>query len=141
MFNRDAFKSHLEWAESLELLPYKDSVGKLTIGVGRNLDDRGISRAEAMYLLANDIDIVLKDCRRLAYWDALHPDRQLVVADMVFNLGLPKFLRFKRLNGALEIHDYVLAAHEMQDSKWYKQVGRRAKKLVAVMASGEWKDG
>ena len=123
----DAFEKHLVWAEAEKLFPYRCSAGKLTIGVGRNLDDRGITKEESRFLLANDIAIVLKDCSNLDYWDLLDPVRQLVVADMVFNLGYSRFLQF-----------VTLAAHEMKDSRWYDQVGRRAWKLHAAMLSGDW---
>lgn len=133
----EAFKKHLRWAEAERLFPYKCSAGKLTIGVGRNLDDRGITKDESAFLLDTDIAIVIDECRGLDYWDALDPARQLVVADMVFNLGLSRFLGFKNLNKALVIQDYSLAAHEMMDSKWADQVGRRAHKLKQIMLSGE----
>ena len=132
-----AFKSHLRWAEAERLFPYRCSAGKLTIGVGRNLDDVGITKEESDFLLNTDIARVLDECRGLDYWNALNPARQLVVADMVFNLGMPKFSRFLKLNAALRIPDYTLAAHEMMDSKWAVQVGRRADKLKQIMLSGE----
>lgn len=134
----EAFEEHLVWAEAEKLFPYRCSAGKLTIGVGRNLDDRGISVDESRYLLSNDIANTLRDCDSLDYWDTLDPVRQLVVADMVFNLGLSRFLRFVKLNAALALHDYTLAAEEMKDSNWYNQVGRRAWKLREAMLSGEW---
>lgn len=133
----EAFKDHLRWAEGEKLFPYRCSAGKLTIGVGRNLDDRGITKEESNYLLETDVANTLDECRGLDYWDSLNPARQLVVADMVFNLGLDRFMRFAKLNAALVIHDYNLAAHEMMDSKWAVQVGRRAHKLKQIMLSGE----
>lgn len=137
--NLDDFRSHLRWAEGVKNYPYRCSAGKLTIGVGRNLDDVGISDEEIDFLLTSDIMRVAKDCARLDYWLDTDPVRQLVVADMVFNLGFPGFLRFKKFNAALAIKDYTLAAHEMMDSKWYRQVGRRAEKLREAMITGEWK--
>lgn len=132
------FEAHLVWAESEVLSLYKDSVGILTIGVGHNIEEKGISKAVSRLMLKEDIQSVVDDCRTLAYWDNLDSVRQLVIADMVFNLGLSRFLRFKRMNAALVKEDYVLAAAEMTDSKWYKQVGRRASKLRTAMISGEW---
>jgi lysozyme len=139
MLDMNAFEEHLVWAEDERLDLYKDSVGIYTIGVGHNIQEKGISKVVSRQLLKEDMDEVLGDCRGLAYWNNLVPARQLVVADMVFNLGLTKFLKFKRLNGALEINDFVLAAHEMKDSQWYVQVGRRAEKLVPAMLTGVWK--
>jgi lysozyme len=133
-----AFEEHLKWAEAIKEFPYRCSAGKLTIGVGRNLDDRGLSSDEIDYLLKNDIKEVLSDCGKLSYWNTLDSVRQLIIADMVFNLGLSRFLRFVKFNAAMEKCDYTLAAHEMMDSNWYKQVGRRAEKLREAMLSGEW---
>lgn len=133
-----AFETHLIWAEGERLDLYKDSVGILTIGVGHNIQDRGISKAVSRVMLKEDIQDVVKDCRTLRYWNDLDSVRQLVVADMVFNLGLSRFLKFFRMNAALAIGDYNLAAAEGMDSKWYRQVGRRSKKLMTALVSGEW---
>jgi lysozyme len=132
------FVDHLVWAEGERLDMYKDSVGIWTIGVGHNIEEKGVSQAVSRMMLREDISEVLEDVRSLPYYNDLDPVRQLVVADMVFNLGLSRFLNFKNFNKALAIPDYVLAAHEMKDSKWYVQVGRRAEKLKAAMITGDW---
>jgi lysozyme len=133
----DAFKSHLRWAEGKRKFPYRCSADKITIGIGRNLEDVGLSDDEIDYLLENDIARVMDQAEKLDYFSGLSPARQLVIADMIFNLGYPRFLRFKKLNAALAIEDYTLAAHEMMDSRWARQVGRRATKLRDIMLSGE----
>lgn len=139
--NEGLLREHVKWAEAAsgpELYPYKDSVGVLTIGYGRNLDDNGISRDEAELMLVNDLDAAIADAMTLPYWDRLSPVRQLVLSDMSFNLGLPRLLKFKKMHAALEVGDYSLAAHEMMDSKWYRQTERRAKVLVRAMQTGIW---
>lgn len=136
--DRKQFEEHLVWAEAERLDLYKDSEGIWTIGVGRNIQEKGISQETSRQMLQEDIDEVFTDVARLDYFAELDPVRQLIVADMVFNLGLPKFLRFVKLNAALALHDYTLAAHEMVDSKWYRQTKRRAWKLVDAMKTGEW---
>lgn len=137
MVDIDKFKEHLRWAEGEKLFPYRCSAGKLTIGVGRNLDDRGITKEESDFILNTDVSLVLEECGGLDYWNDLDPARQFVVADMVFNLGLARFNRFVNFQAALRIRDYTLAAHEMMDSRWASQVGRRALKLKDIMLSGE----
>jgi len=130
------------WAEAAagpELFPYRDTVEKLTIGYGRNLDDRGITREEAELMLTTDLAFAIADASSLPFWDSLDPVRQIVISDMLYNLGLTKFRYFKRLIAALEKRDYILAAVEMKDSKWYKQTTRRAKVLVEAMQTGIWK--
>lgn len=136
--NLQDFETHLVWAEGERLGIYKDSVGILTVGVGHNIQEKGISKAVSRLMLKEDIQDVVSDCRTLSYWDNLDPVRQLIVADMVFNLGFSRFLGFRRMNAALDIGDYLLASAEGRDSKWYKQVGRRSKKLMIAMISGEW---
>lgn len=138
MVNKKLFAEHLEWAEARRPYPYEDSVGKLSIGVGRNLDDKGLREDEIDLLLKNDIKEALEECTKLDYFKGLDSVRQLVVADMVFNMGLPRFLGFVRTNEALRNQDYVKASTEMVDSKWYRQTGRRARKLVKAMKAGDW---
>ncbi len=144
-FDRARLEDHVKRAEAPNgeamLFPYEDSVGLITIGWGRNLDNNGLSLEECQLLFTNDLNDALQDAASLPYWEQLDGARQMVVADMVFNLGLTRFLRFKNLNKALLIQDYVRAAHEMVDSKWYRQVGRRAEKLRQIMLTGEWIDG
>lgn len=134
----DTFKAHLEWAEDRRPFPYEDSVGKTTIGVGRNLDDRGLSDEEIDFLCMNDMRIAVDAAKSLVYWGELNEARRLVICDMIFNMGMRRFRGFVRTNAALRIHDYQWAADEMKDSRWYRQTGRRAQRLEAVMRSGEW---
>lgn len=138
MVYRSLWKEHLRWAEDFREHPYRCSAGKLTIGYGRNLEDKGISKPEAEHLLDNDMSEVLKDAVTLPYWDRLTPVRQLIVADMIFNLGFGGFKKFRRMNRALAAGDYQLAAHEMTDSDWFGQVGRRAERLHSAMITGHW---
>jgi lysozyme len=123
--------------EGLRLFPYRCTAGKLTVGVGRNIEQVGISIDEAHYLLDNDIDLVIKNCQKLKFWKNLDVVRKLVIADMVFNLGLRGFSTFRRLNSALQVSDYKNAAQEMRGSKWFHQVGQRAIVLANMMESGE----
>lgn len=124
--------------EGLRLFPYYDTVGKLTIGVGRNLSDKGISKEEAMILLENDIKDCEKDLEKFDWYKELDEVRKIVILDMCFNLGLPKLLSFKKMIQALRNKDYTRAAHEMLDSKWAHQVGNRALELSEIMRTGEF---
>ena len=125
--------------EGLELKPYRCTAEKLTIGVGRNIEDRGITEDEARYLLKNDIKIVedelLEKKPVVAGLDAV---RQRVLVDMGFNLGIPTLLKFQNMWAAIEEEDFETAAEEAMDSRWAKQVGRRAERLCQAMATGEW---
>jgi len=132
----DKLKKQLIRHEGLELKPYKDSVGKLTIGVGRNLEDRGVTKEEAMYLLENDIAIVLDAAVRLFPRFSAYPEsKRLVIADMLFNLGESSFRGFVEMIEAIKQEDWDRAALEMVNSKWFKQVGNRGIDLFNLMKS------
>jgi lysozyme len=124
--------------ETYKQFPYTDQTGRLTVGIGRNLSDRGISTAEAFYLLDDDI-IYFTDklSHYLQCFKDLDESRQLALVDMCFNLGLQGFLNFKEMVAALNVHDYVRAAHEMLNSKWAQQVGQRAITLANIIRTGE----
>lgn len=122
--------------EGLRLELYVCSAGKCTIGVGRNLDDRGISESEARLMLRNDIAASMHEAKSFAWYRGLCEVRQNVVISMIFNIGLPRFKSFKRMMAALDVSDYELAADEMLDSKWARQVGNRAVELSDMMRVG-----
>ncbi|WP_346839811.1 glycoside hydrolase family protein [Microbulbifer sp. SAOS-129_SWC] len=126
----------LERDEDLRLRPYRCTAEKLSIGVGRNLDDVGITEDEARYLLANDIRRTLADCETIPTFHRLSGVRQRVIANMVFNLGLGRFLGFRKMLAALEVCDWAEAAAQMLDSKWARQVGARAERLAEMMREG-----
>lgn len=130
-------KTDLRRDEGLKLKPYRDSVGKLTIGVGRNLDDVGISAAEADALLEADIVRAAADLdRALPWWRGLSEARQRALVNMAFNLGLPRLLGFKAMLADLERGDYEGAAREAIDSRWAKQVGARGQRIAMLLAEG-----
>jgi lysozyme len=138
-YDMTALEDQLIDHEGLELKPYQCTADKLTIGVGRNIEDRGITEDEARYLLKNDIKIVedelLEKKPVVAGLDAV---RQRVLVDMGFNLGIPTLLKFQNMWAAIEEEDFERAAEEAMDSRWAKQVGRRAERLCQAMATGEW---
>ena len=111
---------------------YADTNGILTIGVGRNLEDVGLSEDEIQYLLDNDIKRVLNDCwHHLPWFGDLTEERQFVVIDMMFNLGLGGFLKFKKMIAALEKGDYQEAAAQIIDSQLAPS---RKAELAQIMA-------
>ncbi len=122
--------------EGLRLQPYKDTVGQVTIGYGRNLSDKGISQLEADYLLENDLEDVLAICATYPWFAGLSPARQIVIASMVFNMGPYRFSLFKNMIAALQRMDYETAADEMLASRWVGQVKDRASRLAQMMREG-----
>ena len=130
----DILKKH----EGLRLKPYLDSVGKLTIGVGRNLDDNGIRQIEAEFMLENDIKATIKECEKFTWFDSLNEARKTVIISMVFNIGMPVFKTFKKTISHIETHDFFPASVEMMRSRWADQVGNRAVELSKMMQTGNY---
>ena len=160
-YDRETFIKKLIDGEGLVLTVYQDTLGIDTIGIGRNLKDRGISKAEldhmdipnmdviyehgitkedAVYLATNDVQIVEEElCRAHPCVDSLDSVRQLVVMDMAFNMGVPRLKKFKNMWAAIHDNDFKTAAKEMLDSRWARQVKGRATRLAHAMATGEIK--
>ena len=137
-YDREKLIQKLIEHEGLELKPYKDTLGILTIGIGRNLEDRGISEDEAVYLAKNDVQIVEKELLAAQPCvDTLDSVRQLVLIDMAFNMGVPRLCKFKRMWAAVHEKDFPTAAKEMLDSRWATQVKSRSVKLANMMHKGE----
>jgi lysozyme len=137
--------------EDLRQKPYLDCCGKywrlcscrekgrLTIGVGRNLDDNGVSFEEAIALLENDVVKAHEYAEKHFPWyKSLTPARKAVIISMIFNMGMGGILSFKKFLGDMIAQDYVCAAAELRDSKWATQVGERAEELADLMERGEW---
>ena len=124
--------------EGERLKPYRCTAGKLTIGVGRNLEDRGITAQEAAYLLSNDITSTQAALLKALPWVGTLDDvRQRVLIDMAFNMGLGTLLTFRRTLAAVQAGQYQQAAAMMLESRWAGQVGQRAKRLSQMMATGQ----
>ena len=121
--------------EGRRCFPYTDTAGKLTIGVGRNLTDRGLSGGEIDLLLANDIAAARAACRRLygGAFDGASMARRHALISMAFNLGQTRLAGFKRLRAAVRDGDWDLAAAEALDSRWATQTGRRATEVAALL--------
>lgn len=124
---------HLRRDEGTRLKPYKDSLGILTIGVGRNLEDRGISNEEADLMLSNDIHYHIKELLKARPWIAQKPVAiRLGLYNMAFNMGIPRLLGFEKMLERIYVDDYEGAAKEALDSKWAKQVGKRAERIAEL---------
>lgn len=132
--NIEEISELLKLHEGVRLKPYTDTVGKLTIGCGRNLDDVGISLAEAETMLANDIGRSIADLdHALPWWRTMNDPRQNVLVNMCFNLGITRLLGFKQTLTAMKAGDYHEASIGILNSKWARQVGQRAVMLADIM--------
>ena len=159
-YNTSHFLDKLIEHEGMVLTVYEDSLGIETIGIGRNLKDRGISKeeldymdipnmdvvyehgiteADARYLAMNDIKIVENElCKVHECVENLDAVRQLILMDMAFNMGVPRLCRFKKMWAAIHEQKFESASLEMMDSRWSRQVGRRAVILSEAMKAGEF---
>lgn len=159
--DREKLTKSLEIDEGLRLFPYKCSANKWSIGFGRNFEDnpftlneliflglkertfddilarlkqKGITKSDAYYLLENDIDKVESQLKKALPWFVSAPDNvQLVLANMCFNLGLSRLLRFKNTLSLLKEGKYEEASVEMLNSKWKTDVGDRAIRLSELL--------
>lgn len=116
--------------------PYLDSVGKTTIGWGRNLSDNGISSEEANVLFENDFQKTLDDLIKHKFYTESPDNIKDALMDMCFNLGITKLLCFKKMIAAIEEKDYTRAAMEALNSKWATQVKTRATDVAILMREG-----
>ncbi len=146
--------------EGLRLQPYRCPAGKLSIGVGRNLDDRplcpqeihylgrsdlsgGISEAEALWLLDRDLSVQARALdAAIPWWEGFDEARRAVLLDMSYNLGTAGLLKFRNTLRHLEARQFEEAAEEMLRSVWARQVGKqegqRAWRLARMTKTGEW---
>lgn len=123
---------------------YADSRGYWTIGVGRLIDQElggGLSEDEIDYLLANDLKRCRAEAETYPWFADLNEPRQACIIGLLFNLGKPRWDKFVRAQARLAEGAYAECAAELLDSRWAKQVGKRAEDTAAMMISGEWLDG
>jgi len=129
-------KDQLYLHESLRLYPYLDTVGKWTIGIGRNISDKGITLTTAYQMLDEDIAECVADLSTFTWWLGLDEVRQKVLIDMRFNLGAAGLRGFKNTLKAIADGRYEEASRRMLQSLWARQVKGRAVRLSNMMASG-----
>jgi lysozyme len=138
--DRDRVQEQLIRDEELRLKLYKCSAGKWTIGIGRNVEDFGITQSEAIYLCNNDIDRTDLDLRaRLPWYDTLDPVRQEAMVNMCFNMGITRFMKFTKAWARGAVGDFDGCSVEMLDSLWADQVGDRALRVADQFRTGVWR--
>ena len=119
--------------EGLELKPYTCTAGKLSIGVGRNLADRGISEFTAYQMLDEDIDLCIDELKVGIKHFGVYPEAvQEALVDLCFNMGISRLLHFKKtlayLEEGLQTGNYTKAAVELMNSNYAKQLPARAQR-------------
>ncbi len=129
-------KDWIKKCEGYNSHPYLDTVGKVTIGYGRNIDDNGISQAEGDFLFDNDFARCERELAPFAWYVNQPQNVQDALMNMCFNLGIGRLLGFRKMIMALTVKDYTNAALEALDSKWATQVGQRAKDIALMIRQG-----
>ncbi len=115
--------------EGLSLKPYLDTVKKITIGYGRNIQDNGISEEEAKFLFKNDLQRCIHDLNQHKVLEGHNIHAQAALINMCFNMGINRLLGFKKMLAAWRIKDYLTVAAEALNSKWAIQVPLRAQEV------------
>ena len=125
--------------EGMKLKPYLCTSKKLTIGIGRNLDDVGISEEEAEMLLKNDIYEATNQLLNAFPWMTTFSDVRIsAMINFTFNVGIGTVRKFSNTIEYLKNEDWEAAADEMMDSKWAEQVGDRAIQITEQIKTGRW---
>lgn len=139
MVNLDLVESELMLDEGFRSRPYLDTATppRVTIGFGRNLTDKPLTKAEGLFLLRNDLlDAVHELDARLPWWRGLDDVRGAVLINMAYNLGGARLMGFVKMLAALRAGDYATAAAEGRDSQWFTQVGGRGVRLMQSLETG-----
>ena len=142
--NIEQLRKELEVDEGVKYEIYKDHLGYPTFGIGHLVIDSDpehgqevgtpVSEDRVIEAFDNDVQIVLADCERLYNdFNVLPEEVQLIIANMMFNMGRPRLSKFKGMKAGVDAQDWNKAADEMIDSAWYKQVPNRAGRLVKRM--------
>ena len=137
-------RKELEVDEGVKYEIYKDNLGYPTFGIGHLVIDSDpehgqevgtpVSEDRVIEAFDNDVQVVLADCERLYNdFNVLPEEVQLIIANMMFNMGRPRLSKFKGMKAGVDAQDWNKAADEMIDSNWYKQVPNRAGRLVKRM--------
>ena len=131
----------LKLHEGIRTHAYLCTDGKITVGVGRNLDEDGglgLSVSEIEFLLANDIQRCRTELETFSWFDDLDEVRQDALINMCFNLGMTRLLGFKNALARMAEGKYQEAADEFLDSRWATQVGNRALDVAEMIRTGRY---
>lgn len=105
------------------LTAYKDSLGIWTIGYGHNIQDKPIRAERAVEIFKDDVQDAINECYHAFPWFAdLELQQQHAMINLVFNLGIPRLLKFKNFLLAMSLGDYDSAVTHLRDSLWARQV-------------------
>ena len=142
--NLDQLRMELEYDEGCKYEIYLDHLGLPTFGIGHLVteDDpehgqevgTAVTEERVIEVFEKDVQVTIDECKKLYDdWFDLPDEVQLIIANMMFNMGRPRLSQFKGMKAGVDERDWNRAADEMVDSKWYRQVTNRADRLVTRM--------
>jgi lysozyme len=133
---KEEIKRQLTYDEGKRSKPYVCSAGKLTIGIGRNLEDVGISEATVEELFTEDLNKCIIHAQRLFpnHWDTFSDLRKAGIINMIFNLGAVGFSQFKNMIDAIKKNDSEGIRKHGAASLWAHQVKSRAQRVLTLIA-------
>jgi lysozyme len=135
--NFQKLRATLADAEFEALSLYKDTTGNWTIGIGHNLTAKGISKGVMEMMFAEDVREAQDTLTKLVPdWRRFNEPRQNALVELAFNMG-GKLASFAHMLRAVNSDDWDRAADELQDSLWFRQVGRRGPRLVRTLRTGQ----
>jgi len=122
--------------EGLSLKIYTDTAGKVSVGVGHNLTDKGLTQSQVMSILQTDISDTLNLLQAHFPWFGVLDDvRQRAIADLTFDL-MEKMLEFKKMIAAIQMQDWAGAHDELLNSAFAHEAPNRAKDLSIMLLTG-----
>ena len=140
----DRLREELKIDEGCKYEVYLDHLGLPTFGIGHLITERDpeyqkevgtmVDEIRVNEVFEQDIHVTIGECRKLFDdWDKLPEEVRLILANMMFNMGRPRLSKFKKIIQAIKDSDWLEAANQMKDSRWYKQVTNRADRLISRM--------
>jgi lysozyme len=147
------WEQRLEFHEGFSSVPYYCTEHKLSIGIGHNTEARpftdeekkaigdwkkGITKNMAYMILRNDMEICLKDLRKLGFWYYLDNERRYALLDMCFQLGFEGLCKFKKMLEAIRVKDYSEASRQCLDSDYHRQTPKRCERIAKLIRTGVW---
>ena len=140
----DKLREEIEYDEGNVKMVYLDHLGLPTFGIGHLIRESDpehgwkvgtdVSDDRCVEAFNEDVETVVSDCHKLySDFDDLPEEVKRIIANMMFNMGRPRLSKFKGMKRGVDARDWNAAADEMVDSRWYRQVTKRAQRLVDRM--------
>lgn len=144
MMNLEQLRMELEYDEGCKYEVYLDHLQLPTFGIGHLVTEDDpehgaevgtpVPEERVIEVFEKDVQITIDECKELyGDWTDLPDEVQLIIANMMFNMGRPRLSQFKMMKACVDDRDWEGAADQMIDSKWYRQVTNRAERLVTRM--------